>query len=49
MIEISPIEAGNAGNSELLTSFPTKSGGISDIFIRPLSCVKVSLHLNKAH
>ncbi|MGK0375431.1 MAG: hypothetical protein ACJA2E_001910 [Arenicella sp.] len=40
---MSPIEARNDGNSWLLTSFSTKSGGISVILIRASSYAEVSL------
>ncbi|MFT6101422.1 MAG: hypothetical protein ACJAYF_003985 [Arenicella sp.] len=48
---MSPIEAENAANSLLLASlgdlgvFPTKSGGIADIFIRSSNYAGVSSYL----
>ena len=42
------LEAGNAVNSRLLTSFPTKSSGILDIFTRYLDYAKVSNLIDEA-
>ncbi|MFT6098089.1 MAG: hypothetical protein ACJAYF_000625 [Arenicella sp.] len=42
MLGMSPIEAENAANSQLLASFSTKSGGITGIFNRSSSYAEVS-------